>query len=80
MVIIKPLSTNVNIASAASDVSSAKLVSIINTETTVVTVTVSNGNEVNVAAGERILLEKETSETISSTGSNVFASKVAYKN
>ena len=69
-----------NIASAASDVSSAKLVSIINTETTVVTVTVSNGNEVNVAAGERILLEKETAETVSSTGSNVFASKVAYKN
>lgn len=81
--IIKPLSTAVDIDAAADDVSSATLVSIVNTNTTPCLIVNSNGNEFYIAAGERLLVEKLAAETLNATtgsSTSVWATSVAYKN
>lgn len=81
--IIKPLSTAVDIDAAADDVSSATLVSVVNTNTTACLIANSNGNEIYIAAGERVLIEKLASETLNATtgsSASVWATSVAYKN
>lgn len=80
--ILRALSTAVDINSAADDVDSATLVSVVNTNTVPVLVTNSNSNEIYIAAGERVVIEKESSETLDATtgAASVWASKVAYKN
>lgn len=78
--ILRALSTAVDINSAADDVDSATLVSVVNTGTAAVLITNSNGNQVYIAAGERVVIEKDSTETLDATAgaASVWASKVAY--
>lgn len=81
--IVKPLSTAVNIQSAASSVSEATLVSVVNTNTTPALIVNSNGNGVYIAAGERMMIQKNPSETLQATtgaSTAVWASSVAFTN
>lgn len=78
--ILRALSTAVDINSTADDVDSATLVSVVNTDTVPVLIANSNGNEIYIAAGERIVIEKASTETLDATAgaASVWASKVAY--
>lgn len=78
--IIKPLTVAENIVSAASDVNGSKLVSVVNTHTAPVIINVGD-NTVYIAAGERVVIEKYTDDTIQApdAGSAVWATGVAYK-
>lgn len=81
--IVKPLSTAVNIQSAASSVSEATLVSVVNTNTSPALIVNSNGNGVYIAAGERMMIQKNPSETLQATtgaSTAVWASSVAFTN
>ncbi len=81
--IIKSLSTAVDINTAADDVSSATLVSLVNTNTTACLIVNSNGNGFYVAAGERVVVHKLAAETLEATtgsSASVWASAVAYLN
>jgi hypothetical protein len=81
--IVKPLSTAVNIQSAASSVSEATLVSVVNTNTVPALIVNSNGNGVYIAAGERMMIQKNPSETLQATtgaSTAVWATSVAFTN
>ena len=87
--ILHPLSLPVDLA-APSTVDTASLVSIINTTTGVVYITVADtvATRIGIAAGERVLLEKDYPLTIFATTDSagtvatgvgeVLATKVAY--
>jgi hypothetical protein len=85
---IKPLSTPVDI-STPSTVSSASVVSVINTNATPVRIVVAEAVTASIwiAAGERVSIEKTPAVDISAddgtnpvTASTVFATKIAYGN
>ncbi len=81
--IVKPLSAAVNIQPAASAVSDATLVSVLNTNTGAVLIVNSNGNTVYIAAGERVMIQKSPTETLQATtgaSSAVWATSVAFRN
>jgi hypothetical protein len=81
--ILKPKGAAANIQTAASALSNATLVSVVNTNTTAALIENSNGNEVYIAAGERVLIEKEPAETLeATTGATaaVWATSVAFRN
>lgn len=81
--IIKPLSVAVDINAAAEDVSTAVLVSLVNTNTTACLIVNSNGNGFYIGAGERVVVEKLSGETLEATtgsSASVWASAVAYLN
>jgi len=81
--IIKPLSAPADLDSAASNVSSAVLVSIVNTNSTACLIANSNGNSFYIGAGERVVVEKLAAETLEATtgsSASVWASAVAYLN
>lgn len=81
--IVKPLSAAVNVQAAASDVSDATLVSLVNTNASAVLIVNSNGNQVYIAAGERVVIQKNPSETLQATtgaSSAVWATSVAFTN
>jgi len=88
MFIIKPLTTAVDINSGASNVSSSKLVSVLNPGAGAVKITstphgdsnYSSASEVYVGAGERIVIKKESDQTLQADGSgSVWASGVAFQ-
>ena len=89
---IKPLSTAVDLATP-SDVDTASIVSVINTNNTAVRLLIAEASAVTVwiAAGERVSIEKTPAVVISAddgatptpaavTAATVFASKIAYGN
>lgn len=81
--ILKPLSTAVNIQAGASNVSSATLVSVVNTNAGAVLIVNSNGNTVYIAAGERVMIQKNPTETLQATtgaSSAVWATSSAFTN
>ena len=81
--IIKPLSAPADLDSAASNVSSAVLVSIVNTNSTACLIANSNGNGFYIGAGERVVVEKLAAETLEATtgsSASVWACAVAYLN
>ena len=81
--ILKPQGTAVDIQGVASALTNATLVSVVNTNTTAALIVNSNGSEVYLAAGERVLIEKLPAETlIATTGATteVWATSVAFRN
>ena len=79
--IIKPVSVAVDLDSAASNVSSAKLVSILNTNSGACLIVNSNGSNFYIGAGERVVVKKLAEETLEATtgsSASVWASAVAY--
>ena len=79
--IIKPVSVAVDLDSAASNVSSAKLVSILNTNSGACLIVNSNGSNFYIGAGERVVVKKLPAETLEATtgsSASVWASAVAY--
>jgi len=78
--ILKPLTVAENIVSAASTVDDSVLVSVVNTHTAPVIINVGD-NTAYIAAGERVVIEKSTSDTIQAPGAGaaVWATGVAYK-
>lgn len=80
--ILKPTGLTVDINAAANTVSDSSLVSIVNTATSPALVTDDgSGFNVYLAAGERVLIEKDhTSELDGTTGAaSIYATPVAYK-
>jgi len=81
--IIKPVSVAADLDSAASNVSSATLVSVVNTNSAACLIVNSNGNGFYIGAGERVVVEKLSTETLEATtgsSASVWASSVAYLN
>lgn len=85
--IIKPKGSSVNIVGIASTVADsnnigATLVSLVNTQTAAVQVSLSpDGTDVYVAAGERVLIQKLPATTITvASGSAVWATNVGFTN
>jgi len=80
--IIKPLSTSVDINSSASTVSDSVLVSVLNTTNAVEEIIVSgSGYNVKIGAGERLIIEKATTDQLDATGATgaIWAIAVAYR-
>ena len=79
--IIKPVSVAVDLDSAASNVSSATLVSILNTNSGACLIVNNNGSNFYIGAGERVVVKKLATETLEATtgsSASVWASAVAY--
>ena len=79
--IIKPVSVAVDLDSAASNVSTATLVSILNTNSGACLIVNSNGSNFYIGAGERVVVKKLSAETLEATtgsSASVWASAVAY--
>ena len=79
--IIKPVSVAVDLDSAASDVSEATLVSVLNTNSGACLIVNSNGSNFYIGAGERVVVKKLPAETLEATtgsSASVWASAVAY--
>ena len=88
MFIVKPLTTAVDINSGASNVSSSVLVSVLNPGAAAVKITSTpagasnygSASEVYIGAGERIVIKKESDQTLQAGGSgSVWASGVAFQ-
>lgn len=83
MMIHKPIGSTVNISNITSNVSSSMLVSVLNTSTSDIVTITNNTSSFDIVVGpsERILIEKASSDTLTSTnsGSSVYATPVAYK-
>ena len=78
--ILKLKSPPVDLDATGNTVNSASVVSIINTNSTFTIITiVSSGYAVHVAAGERVVMEKDpTEELTSSEIAGVHATAIAY--
>lgn len=82
--ILKPKGATVDILAGANLIGNAVLVSVINTNTVPALITNSNGNDIWIAAGERVVMQKEFDETLvatapdAATPTEVFATPVAY--
>lgn len=78
--ILKLKSPPVDLNGTGNAVNSASVVSIINTNSTFTLITiVSSGYAVHVAAGERVVLEKDPADELtSSQTTGVHASAIAY--
>lgn len=78
---VKSTATNIGTGGAPSTVSDASVVSVINTGTapSMITIAGTTSAEVWIAAGERVVIEKEPNATLVATVSaNVYASAIAY--
>ena len=78
---LKSTSTNIGTDGSASTVNDASVVTVLNTGTAPSKVTVSStpSTEVYVGAGERVIIEKDKSETLTATVSAVvYASAIGY--
>ena len=69
--ILKTKGVSIDILSGASSVADAVLVSVINTNTVPALITNSNGNNIWIAAGERVVMKKEYDETFLASGTGV---------
>lgn len=79
--ILKTKGVSVDIQTGASTVADAVLVSIVNINTAAVLIVNSNGNNIWIAAGERVIMQKEFDETIQATTgatTSVWATPVGY--
>lgn len=80
--ILKTKGVSVDIQAGANLVGDAVLVSVINTNTVPTLITNSNGNNIWIAAGERVEIKKEYDETLVASGTGVtepvFATPIAY--
>jgi len=79
--ILKSKGVSVDIQAAANLVGDATIVSVINTNTVPVLIVNSNGNNLWIAAGERVLIKKEYDETLQATTgatAEVWATPVGY--
>lgn len=79
--IITPKSAAVDINAGANNVSTAKLVSLVNTNSGACLIVNSNGNGFYVAGGERVVVEKKAAETLEATtgsSASVWATSVGY--
>ena len=82
--ILKPKGATVDIRAGANLVGNAVLVSVVNTNTVPALIANSNGNDIWIAAGERVVIQKEFDETLIATApaagvpTEVFATPVAY--
>ena len=79
--ILKSKGVSVDIQAAANLVGDATIVSVINTNTVPVLIVNSNGNNLWIAAGERVLIRKEYDETLQATTgatAEVWATPVGY--
>jgi len=79
--ILKSKGVSVDIQAAANLVGDATIVSVINTNTAPVLIVNSNGNNLWIAAGERVLIKKEYDETLQATTgatAEVWATPVGY--
>jgi hypothetical protein len=78
--ILKLKSSPVDLNGTGNTVNSASVVSIINTNASFTLITIaSSGYAVHVAAGERVVVEKDpTEELISSETTGVHATAIAY--
>ena len=75
--ILKLKSTFVDIGTNPGTVDNASVVSVINTTTSPVLIDV-NGNNAYIAAGERVVFEKEPAHVIGAGAALVYASAIAY--
>lgn len=78
---VKSNSTNIGTDGSASTVNDASVVTVLNTGTAPSKVTISStpSTEVYVGAGERVIIEKDKSETLTATVSAVvYASAIGY--
>lgn len=69
--ILKSKGASVDIQAGANLVGNAALVSVINTNTVAALITNSNGNDIWIAAGERVVIKKEYDETLIASGTGV---------
>ena len=79
--ILKTKGLSVDIQAGANLVGDATIVSVINTNTAPVLIVNSNGNNLWIAAGERVLIKKEYDETLQATTgatAEVWATPVGY--
>ena len=79
--ILKSKGVSVDIQAGANLVGDATIVSVINTNTVPVLIVNSNGNNLWIAAGERVLIKKEYDETLQATTgatAEVWATPVGY--
>lgn len=79
--ILKTKGLSVDIQAGASSVADAVLVSLINTNTAPVLIVNSNGNNIWIAAGERVVMKKQDDETLQATTgatTSVWATPVGY--
>jgi len=79
--ILKSKGVSVDIQTAVNLVADATIVSVINTNTVPVLIVNSNGTNLWIAAGERVLIKKEYDETLHATTgatAEVWATPVAY--
>jgi len=79
--ILKTKGVSVDIQAGASSVADAVLVSLINTNTAPVLIVNSNGNNIWIAAGERVVMKKQDDETLQATTgatTSVWATPVGY--
>ena len=79
--ILKTKGLSVDIQAGANLVGDATIVSVINTNTVPVLIVNSNGNNLWIAAGERVLIKKEYDETLQATTgatAEVWATPVGY--
>ena len=79
--ILKTKGVSVDIQAAANLVGDATIVSVINTNTAPVLIVNSNGNNLWIAARERVLIKKEYDETLQATTgatAEVWATPVGY--
>lgn len=81
MAIIKPTGVAADINAGANTVSDASLVSIYNTGNGFSLVNAATGFNVWIAAGERIVVEKDNTDALDATGgsASVWATPIAYR-
>lgn len=81
MAIIKPTGVAADINAGANTVSDASLVSIYNTGNGFSLVNTATGFNVWIAAGERIVVEKDNTDALDATGgsASVWATPIAYR-
>ena len=87
---VKSLSTGKDLKTASSDLNSARLVSIINTNTAAIKVVIAGtaSYEIHIAGGERLSIEKEIGANIvvelaaggAVNAATVFGSQIAFTN
>ena len=88
---VKPVSMGKDLLSASADLDSARLVSIINTNTAAIKVVIGsdpNATEIHMAGGERLSVEKDIGANIAVelaaggpvNAATVFGSQIAFTN
>jgi hypothetical protein len=81
MSILKATGVAVDINAAPDVVANARLISVLNTGAAFPLVNVGTGNNLYIAAGERVVIEKAPSDALDAVGgtASVWATPIAYK-